>query len=502
MQTGKSVHKKITGTLSSISTEITNIDGQISATEREISRQNLIRERAITRLAEMFAADGGALASKFTSISQRVQKIFHDKAGRRAVINDELNRLEKESTETHAAIAEAQKLLGEQQDLVIDIKSRIALALKSDEEYVRLQGEIEKLKVLVDADAARLDALQCDCAEKMDEYENDLFFAYLNDRGYGTPEYKAGWFPKIDRWLARLCYYDENVKKYNVLQVIPERVRSANTGRQEAIAVKINRRDAIADNVEKGFGLKLLEKQASVLEAEKDRRTTALKEILQFQTNLRREKTILDSGEDKYQKDAKEALKTFFGSQSIQSLRQQAQNTHTAEDDQLVNDLEVADKEINAQRQHAKTLIKARKPLEEKLTKLKEFEYRFTRDGHDGSRSRFDDRLDVDSMMLGYMAGTLTESAMQRSFESYHSEERASNYGSSNYGSRSSADDDSYRRSSNDNFSSGGSDHNSGGYSSGGGDSGGGYSSGGGDSGGGGCSSGGGDGGGGGGGCD
>ncbi len=491
MKSGKTVLNTITSTRNSLANQVCAIDGQISATEREIGRQNEIRSNAITRLAEMFADNGGELAKQFKTINTRVQSLFDEKTKRREALNKELADLEKNDVMLAGLIKNAKESVGESEDKIIEIRAGIAIALKDNVEYHKLQAEIVSLKELIAKDDARLQSLIADCNNRRTEYLADIYFSYLNDLKYGTPDYKPGLFPKMDKWLARVSHYNENAKKYELLGLIPDRVSGANEKRRVTVAQKIEARDRISDVVEKESGL--VEQQAflKAKKADVEKVMAALERNNKSQAQLRKEKEQLDSGNDPFQRKAKEELKALFNSTSIAQLRQQAEITHTQEDDGLVDILEHAEKAINEQRHAAKDLIKQRKPLEEQLTKIKEAEYRFSHSGYDDTHSRFNDSLDVNGLLLGYMAGSITQSAFDRTLTSAHrAEPPAPSY--SSYSSRSSSDDDSYRRRSSDDSSSrssssssnsdysSSSSSSSSDYSSGGSfDSGGGFSSGG-----------------------
>ncbi len=480
MQTGKTVQAKIAANRFNINSSICAIDGQISATEREIERQNLIREQSLTRLAEIFAQNGGELAKNISAVSQRVQKIFNEKAERRTQIIQYIKSLDEAEVKIKAEVEKATRLYGEAADRTIDAQAQTAHDLKNDPAYVLVQEEIEKLKELIKLDDERLASLTEDCRQKMLQFENDGAFAYLLKINYGTKEYHAGWFPRLDRWLARISYFEENFRKYTVLWVIPERVRAANEGRRVSIANKIAARDEMAEKIELKYDVKTRKVEEKALEKTKDGFVAQLKELNTVQAKAAREKNNIDSGDCKYEKSAKEALKSFFGSQTIADLRRAAASTSTMEDNDLVAKLESSEKVINDQRKRAKDLILERKPLEDQLTRVKSMEQKFSECNYDSPRSRFDDNLDVDALVLGVAAGAITADFLSTRLSTAHQEERRP---SSDYGSRSSYDDDSYRRPSS--YDSGYSSHSSGGRDSGGGhstggmDSGGGFSSGG-----------------------
>ncbi len=75
--TGSQVKQSIAANRQSIEHEIAVLDGEISSIEREIERQNKIREEALSLLAIQWLPNGEEISGKFADINSRVQKIFN-----------------------------------------------------------------------------------------------------------------------------------------------------------------------------------------------------------------------------------------------------------------------------------------------------------------------------------------------------------------------------------------------------------------------------------------
>ena len=92
------------------------------------------------------------------------------------------------------------------------------------QESLRTLGEIELL-------TERLRQQQAESAEdaaaKRRAYEEDRYFAYLHQRGFGESHYVASSLTKrFDRWLAARCHYQTNAAQYAVLLAIPARLQA------------------------------------------------------------------------------------------------------------------------------------------------------------------------------------------------------------------------------------------------------------------------------------
>lgn len=473
MQTGKQVHKKIVDSVDSCMAEISKIDSKLNTTELEIKRQNTIRSKAIERLAEIYAANPQELSKHlpFGAASARVHRIFEDSKNRITALCVEIDNTTKELKQSTDAFALCSRDLHMAQDALIHARALAKTTLAANSTYTGILSEIEALYKIIEKDERRLRDLTQHCVDSLKPYDEDIYFQYLHNRGYGTPEYTPGLFPRVDRWLARLTRYDENVLKYNVLLVIPERLTKANQQRRALISEKTATKEKIEKDIEQQFSVKSHEKKVVELEANKERAQQRVSNINAFKTKLSKEKLQIESGQTP-KKEAQEVLKTFFADFPVAALAKIAILTPTKEDEVLVKLLGDADTSIEIQRSNAKLLLEERSQTDKKLKKLQKLERLFTDSNYDSSRTRFDDGLNVDTFLTGYLAGTATSMSLERWRDTSSSSSSDSYRSGGSDSSYSSSSSDSYSSSSSDSYSSGGSDSGSsdGGSSSGGSD--------------------------------
>jgi uncharacterized membrane protein YgcG len=458
-QKGSHLKDSISSITSGLSSQISQIDNQISSTEKVISRQNKIREDVLVKLAEFWLQDGGKLAAQFHDINGRVQRIFDEKSERRKEVNEQLERLVAQEVTIQAKIAESEQEVASYERTVGALQNAINRELGESPEFIAIDKEVDTLIAIIAKDSERLRSLEDECAMKRGTFESDPLFVYLNERSYGTDAYAPSWFKRPDAWLARVTSYADNVKRYDILGEITPRVRAANQERSGVLAIKTKLRTAWVTKVESKHGLKAAEMQLEVAKTTKSTRVTQLQSNQSAQSTLRTEKANIDGHKDPFQQRAKSELKTFFGSESVEQLRERAHKTECASDDRLVSDLEQAELEVNSQRKKAKQLIAERGALEAQLTKAKAFASRFSREDYDSRNARFDSSVDINSLLLGYMAGSITESRAFQTLDSGHSVYREptrsySSYSSSSSGSSYSSSSSSWDSGSS--FSSGG----------------------------------------------
>jgi uncharacterized membrane protein YgcG len=448
--TGSQVSESLSSSRRDIERQISDIDHDLRATEKVIAGRNGVREDTLIKLADIFLADNGALASQFRDVNGRIQAIFTEKVQRRAAVDDQIVDLQSDEQGIQSKIASSQRDIDGAEKVIADIVAKIGTDLDALPEYPVLVKEVDALRATVTKDAESLAAAQTEYEAKLAEYRADPFFTYLNARGFGTPVYKAGWF-NADKWLANLTDYAINLRQYQILTQLPERISAANEVRVKALTAKTAQRDALTKSVESKHGLPGARATLKIAVGQKASRLEQLTLNHKAQAAMRAEKAAIDSGADPFLKRAKQELKTLFGSQSVADLRAMAQATATDRDDKLVDILEQAEMTVNDQRRVAKKLIGERDGLAPRLAKAKRLEARFSSENYDSRNSRFSSGLDINSLMIGYLAGSYSEAQVFGTLESSHSTYREPTYSSSSYSSSSS--DSSYSSSSSSSWS-------------------------------------------------
>lgn len=473
---GRDVAATISTERHSIERSIRDLDTQIASSEAVISKQTSIREDALTKLAAIWLQDGpecNRVVASLHQVSSRLQTIYDERARRRTTINQHLEQLASAESLLEGQIAEAQATIEAREQEVGRIKGLIEEALKQDEAYGKLRAEWETLRAdLHEADSRKRDISE-ECDSKARAYEDDPLFCYLGDRRYGTEHYQKGLLSAGDHWLARAIGYAEAKRHYDLLVEMPKHLDQTITRH----ATRLKEVEVSMAQIEVTYatqhGLGTAQAMLESAQATKESRAEELEANRGAQEGLRTEKTAIDQSMDPFTKEAKRALKACLGDTSVAALRERAAQTHGTDDDRLVRALEEAEDHINRERKEAKRLIELRSQEEQKLSRVQTFESRFSRLDYDGSRSRFDSSLDVPSLMAGYMAGSLSESAAFGKLESAHSVERSSSSSysgsSSSSWSSSSSSSDSYSSSSSSSYDSGGGFGDSGGGGSDGG---------------------------------
>ena len=198
------------------------------------------------------------------------------------------------------------------------------------------RGLMERRSVLT---ARRLRLSAVSSAERR-RYESDRAFAYLRERGFGQPRYRAGFVSRrLDRWLARRIDYETLFRRYTILQegvkVTTLELRDL-TDRARRLEEQI---DATEDAVGARHGLPAAlnaykAAQGRVLDARKA--VTAARERYD---RLAAELRSVQANRGKPYEDALAVHEAFLESRTVQELLTLARSTPDPKDDDLVRRL-------------------------------------------------------------------------------------------------------------------------------------------------------------------
>jgi hypothetical protein len=236
-------------------------------------------------------------------------------------------------------------------------------------------------------------------------YLADPLFAYLLRRGFGTPQYRAGFFVRfMDRWVARVARFEPARRNYAALTDLPGQL-SAHAVRMRAAAGAAAAH--VGDYARQIAGLPTTQEVATLrqsLEASEAKVETA-QAAVDAAASRRAE---LTAGEDPHTRGAMQALESALGQASLQELRAAASRTPTLEDDAMVAELEQAH---GARVQAEGQLGQRRQEVEiaqDELRKLREIRQGMRQQGYAQHRWNMSDGALVGLLLSEVMRGTLS----------------------------------------------------------------------------------------------
>ena len=312
-----------------------------------------------------------ALSNELASVRQRQAKAWHELAEIQIVEADTpeeaaaLARLDSEVGELVASHdAYLEKLLADLETAAAEIThleaaradaaaaldtaieayeakvDEVEIALEDDPAYRDMVAAAAEAEAVSERARAKLELARTDMEEKGEIFRSDPLFMYLWERGYKTPDYKAGNIVRmLDGWVSGLCHYEKSYRNYERLVELPEwldghvasmevKEVEAETAlaEYEAGALRKAGGDDLAKEVETERG-KLEALDAKIAQAEA------------YHLEVSERQHAAERGEAGPAAEARERLAEALKQQAFPELRVLAAQTVTPEDDALVDTL-------------------------------------------------------------------------------------------------------------------------------------------------------------------
>lgn len=303
----------------------------------ENDRAQAYRELAQLKLDEERL---GELAPGFTRLAERVEALLTERARALEDVESALAKVAQQETTLEQQRQAAALNVANATTKLDEILAAAEAALAEDSTFQSQLKAIEEAEaVATHAEQKTLQA-QSDRAEKGRPYESEPLFMYLWNRGYGTPEYRAGALVRfLDRWVARIAGFDVARPNYARLTEIPLRLAAhADQCRGRVQAAQ----DAAAAREREMANRHGAEEARSVLDEaldERERIDAKINDIEDRYAELASRRSVFIQGTDEYYRQAIDLVAEQLARQPLPELRRQANRTLTPEDDRIVRHL-------------------------------------------------------------------------------------------------------------------------------------------------------------------
>ena len=358
----------------------------------------------------------------------------------------EQNRLERlvEST-----TVDSKRILG----LIAEVPTLVS----SIDEY---SSKIEQAKL-------RWEDLTAECERKLPAYAENPLYCYLVASKYGSEQYdRAGLARSLDRWVARLCDFEQNRANHLTLLAMSAELQRGPAGDYDSLLKAAAKKLAQhVSNAELNAGVPRAKEALEKHVAQQSRLKASANDLHS------RIKKYVDRTDQRYAR-AKQLISDSLANRSSADLVAFVSTTASPEDDVLVTRLVAMRAELDEIKSQRPRLIAQRDRAEREYDRAKSLERSLRSNRYDSGDYEYGGGLDINSMLVGYMAGQLSDRDASSTIGRYRREvpqevfvstPTSSTGTSGSYGgwassTNSSDSDDSYRTSS-------GSDSDSGSYS-------------------------------------
>lgn len=285
--------------------------------------------------------------------------------------------------------------------------------------------------------AGQLDEIQQECRSKLAGYEIDARYQYLKHRGFGGADYSATGLPRmLDRALAKQCNYTENRQNEDLLVLMD----------QESLAIAAQLDDEVAEAEKEAEKRRNAASESSGLQAIEDAlaqehaRVKALKQVANTKHDALH---AFATRTDPHYQQIQKQLATHLGNRSLDELMELARRTPTQTDDEQVERLTTLHTRIRDNKQTMKALGPDLQHAQDQYDRAKKAERQFSRQSYSDSRYEYRSGLDLDALLLGYMAGQMSDTQLTHEVDQYR-REQPSHSSSSSWGSSSSSRSDDF----------------------------------------------------------
>ena len=249
-------------------------------------------------------------------------------------------------------------------------------------------------------------------------YRDDRLFMYLWQRGYYTPEYKAGNLTRwLDGWVARLVNYSKSRANFVRLQEIPKRLREHAQMRAEQAETGYEKLQQLDQQAREADGITRLDAELAQQQerlAEIDREIEAANEKMWA---LEEKKATFAAGEDPNYQKAVDFLSQELAKDELAALHEDALSTPFPEDDIIIANLYhrlESKEEIAEGRKEFKEL---RAKHEARIRELEELMVEFKKNRYDSPGNGFANGAMVSMMLANFLNGMLSRADLWRVLE-------------------------------------------------------------------------------------
>lgn len=408
MHAGRDIHRDLVGRIRRVRRGVARLEREIDELQERLAETGERRAATVRQLAEFHLPGmneesvAGALAGMEAGVraiheekKERFDEVERRIPGRREAVRAKETALEAVTADLNETGEERARLAR----IVFD-------ELQGMPEWRSLSERVRRLGARVAASEGRHDAASRERREQTPAYEGDPFFAYLARRRYGTAAAAGNPLTRrLDRWVAAVTDYEAVREKYDLLNALPGHAASALDEDREALAEASAPVAAIEEEVIARNGLTPVLERGERLYAERRQARRALREAETSLRALTDEMVALHDERGSYYERAIDGIEAYLEGHSLRELVAMARSTDDPRDDVLVAELGELDGRLSDLRSRIAERRGERSELSSRLAEMEDLRDRFEADDWNGRRSCFDDGLDVNALLLGFLAG-------------------------------------------------------------------------------------------------
>lgn len=315
-------------------------------------------------------------------------------------------KLRTELQDLEVSIADLAEMERQLKGSLDALNAKVNRALAADDNYLQLvdrkMAAAESAKLF---DAARVE-IKSECAGKLAGYEQPVFL-YLLGVQFGTSEYRSRYLVRrLEQWLAEKSNFIANLANYRMLE---EMQRGADA-RYRELRQSFDEADRTlqvrVDQAREAAGVSSVQGQLDAIRAQLAAGKRGANSMHQSLGEFAR-------GEDKHSKRAEELLLRSLKAQSFEDIQALVAQSSSVRDDTAAGELRFLNRELDMKLRQIPTLESAFNVARDAYDRAKELERTLRRNSYTSSDYRYRSGLDLNALIVGYMAGSITSSRVE-----------------------------------------------------------------------------------------
>lgn len=265
-----------------------------------------------------------------------------------------------------------------------------------------LRKRVEQARIIADSAESLTEAISDEARAKLQSYKQDVVFQHLVARKYGTDDYVgSGLYARLDGWLAGRVNFSQSRHDYNMLLALPAAAKGRESEVEKTHEQLQRELDAAIELVRSTHNLHGAERK---LHAASEKLRLCQEHINRDQDAINSFLNKTDDMMRRVRQRAKEVLAQF----SIPTLERLVNSTATGEDNLALDNYQQAVRREKQLQEEEQKLQAQLREAEESFRRAKRARDMFKNADYDRTDRRFESGFDMNSLMLGYMAGQLS----------------------------------------------------------------------------------------------
>jgi hypothetical protein len=331
-----------------------------------------------------------------------------------------LKRRASAESELRQRLAGAEAAVSQSLDFARTITTNIEQLIEQVDQRLAVDTHYQELFALSlsarnNAESARgkYTEIAAECTEKLKAFETDRLYRYLRAAKYGTDAYTRGGLVRaLDRWVAGLCNFMQNHQAETTLLAM----QAANESEWSLLTATF---DGYKEQLMQLVTSARAEAGVPELVAKQEAAEAAANAAKARASTLQDELEAFANKSDSYYEAILKALTGQLAGKLPSELRALAAATPDSADDALIEQLDDLRQQLTSNQALATRLNRECTEAKDAYERARDLERQLSKPRFKSSDYRYSSGLDLDALLVGFMAGALSNQQVVREVDSH-----------------------------------------------------------------------------------